>query len=848
VSPVLWRASLRHLARHRGQTGLAIVGVALGVAVVVSIDLANASARRAFGLATDSVVGRATHQIVGGPGGLPEGLYGRLRLDTRLPSAPIVEGHAAAPASGRVLHLLGVDPFAEDPFRPYLRAPGESRPDLSAFLTEPGAGLLSRETARRMGLAPGASFAIRAAGADRTVTLVGLLEPRDPMSRRALESLLVTDIATAQELLGLVGRLSRIDLIVPGGRDGEAALARLRRLLPAGAEVLPASARTRTVEQMTRAFSLNLTALSLLALMVGTFLIYNTMTFSVVQRRAPIGLLRALGVTRREVFGLLLAEALLIGVAGTVSGTALGIVLARGLLGLVTRTINDLYFVLPVSEVMITGAVLAKGAGLGLAATLAAALGPAREATTAPPRVVLSRSFVESRARRAAPRLAVAGLATLLAASAVLGAAGPSLALSYAALFGLLVGFALLTPLATVALMRGLEPPLGSLFGVLGRMSARGVVQALSRTAVATAALMIAVSATVGVGIMVASFRHTVARWLDATLQADVYVSPAGLGASRADSTLDPSLAGRIVAIPGVGSVSTHRGVVVESAAGPTRVVALGIGSPAHFTFRFKAGRPGEIWPAFQDGGAVIASEPFAYRHRVGVGSAIRLRTDRGEREFLVAGVFYDYASDQGVVVMSRRTYERFWDDRRISALAVRARPGTAIDPLVDLLRGRVGTSAELLIRSNRALREASLEIFDRTFAITRVLRLLATAVAFAGILSALMALALERAPEVAVLRAQGLTPREVWGLVTAQTGLIGLAAGLFAVPVGIVLALVLVLVINRRSFGWTLEIHVDAMLLASAVLLALGAALLAGLLPAARMARTSPAAALRQE
>ena len=178
-------------------------------------------------------------------------------------------------------------------------------------MARPGAGLLVSQTAQQMRLAPGDTFAIRVGGVRRTISLVGLLEPADEMSRHALESLLVTDIASAQELLGLRGRLSRIDLVVPDGPEGASMLARIRRVLPPGADVVRASERSRVVGEMTRAFNTNLTALSLLALMVGTFMIYNTMTFSVVQRRESIGLARALGVTRLEIFTLLIAEAML---------------------------------------------------------------------------------------------------------------------------------------------------------------------------------------------------------------------------------------------------------------------------------------------------------------------------------------------------------------------------------------------------------------------------------------------------------------------------------------------------------------------------------------------------------
>ncbi len=850
MTRLLWRSSGRYLLRHPWQSGLSMLGIALGVAVVVSVDLANASASRAFTLSTASITGRTTHQIIGGPAGVPEDLYRKLRVDLNVRSvAPVVEGDVAAPDyPGRTFHLLGIDPFAERPFRPYLSgAQSRDRTDVSTLLTQPATGLLSSETATKLGLKVGETLTILIGTSRHPITLIGVLEPGDEMSRRALESLLVTDVATAQELLNAIGYLSRIDLIAPEGLAGESLLQRVQTVLPDGVQVIRASSRSQALAQMTRAFNFNLTALSLLALIVGMFLIYNAVTFSVVQRRALIGMVRALGVTRREIFQLVLGEALLTGLIGTTVGIVLGIIVGRGLVNLVTQTINDLYFVLSVRELTVEPFSLLKGAALGLGATLVAALVPAFEATTAPPRAVMSRSIIESRLRRIVPRAALGGVLFLVLGGGVLLLPSRSLVLSYGAFLAIILGCALLTPAITIGLMKLIRPLMSGLFGVLGNMSARDVVAALSRTAVAIASLMIAIATTVGVGIMIGSFRHTVVRWLETSLQADIYIAPPSLVARRNEAALDPTLIERLSSAPGIASVNTSRGIMLESPAGLTQVIALKLDPRSYSAFRFKQGDPERVWPAFQDDDAVIVSEPYAYRHDLRIGSAIRLRTDRGDREFRVAGIHYDYGSDLGVVTMSRRTYERYWDDRRVTSLGVYVTPGTNVDALVESLR-RIAGEQEVRIRPNRMIRDASLKVFDRTFAITAILRLLTIGVAFIGILSALMAIQLERARELAVLRANGLTPRQVWGLITLKTGLMGLVAGLLALPVGIVLAVLLVFVIDRRSFGWTMELTIAPDILMQALLLAVAAAILAGVYPALKMARTSPALALRGE
>jgi len=454
---------------------------------------------------------------------------------------------------------------------------------------------------------------------------------------------------------------------------------------------------------------------------------------------------------------------------------------------------------------------------------------------------VMSRASLESSARRRAHRAGWLGLLVLAAGGIVL-AVPAGIVVGFVGLLVLMVGCALVTPAAALGLLRPLHRVAGAAFGVLGRLATRSIVAALSRTSVAMAALMIAVAAAIGVGVMIASFREAVTAWLEGTLRADVYVSAPSLVGSRPDATLDPELVARLAATPGVARAGTSRGVVVQSPRGPAQVVALDIDPSRPPRWRFRSGGDAGVW----EGDAVIVSEPFANRH--GVRATVRLSTDHGERDFRVAGVFYDYGSSAGVVVMSRRTYDGAWNDRRISGLALEAAPGVDVSALVAAVRERAAGGPRLLVRSNRALREASMEIFDRTFAITGVLRTLSLVVAFVGMLAALMALSLERAREIGVLRALGLTPRQVWGLVTAQTGIIGLLAGVLAVPSGLLLAGVLVFVINRRSFGWTMSIDPSPAILLQGVALSLLAALLAGVYPAWRMATASPADSLRDE
>jgi putative ABC transport system permease protein len=857
----IWNIGWRYLLRHHWQTGLMILGITLGVAVVVAIDLANASALRAFNLSTETVAGRATHQIIGGPLGLDETTYASLKKSgVTEAAAPVISEYVSSPElGGSLIQLLGIDPFADAPFRDYLGGKTGNQPrqpvgNLISFLTKPGAILISTDLAERYGLAgcarspTGCEISLEIAGEVKPAVITGLLQPDNNLSRRAMENLIITDIATAQELTGRIGKIDRIDLILP--ENGKDALeSQIKSLLPANVRVVAVEARQGTIREMTSAFRVNLTALSLLALVVGLFLIYNTITFSVVQRRPLFGTLRSLGFTRREIFVMVILEALATGLIGSLLGVGLGLILGQAAVRMVTQTINDLFFVVSVRGVQVPVFSLIKGAALGVTATLLTAAPPAWEAATAPPRMALSRSGLEKKARKAVRLAAIGGLLLLLAGGAALLIPSRDLVLSFAATFAVIIGFALEAPLATVILMRASTPLLGRIWGSLGRMAPRDVVNSLSRTSIAVAALMVAISVTIGVSLMVTSFRSTVVAWLAETLQGDIYVSAPSQTSTQTTTPLNKDVIKILDDWQGSSQLYLLRSVNVDSPLGETHIAAASNPTTGGERRFLSTSVPvGEIAAEMQRG-AVIISEPYA--NRMGIrrpGGEVTLYTDRGVMNFPVVGIYYDYSSTLGTILMDLDTYQSYWNDTAITAAAIKLLPGVNLDESISDLKSKLGPHQRLLIRANQVLRSEVMNVFDRTFAITGALQLLATIVAFIGILSALLSVELERQRELGILRAVGMTIRQLWGLILLETGLMGAVAGILAMPTGYVLASILVYIINRRSFGWTLQMQVPLDPFFLALLVAVGAALLAGIYPALRMSRLLAAEAIRYE
>lgn len=843
---LLQRAVSRHLLHQPWQLGLALLGIALGIAVVCAVQLTQASARQALAYAQRSLGGPATHRLDAATGeelDLDERDYARLVLRwPQLHLMPVVSGHATFAAdAGRSLAIVGVDLLAARALRGTTQRLGDAV-DFTALLTRPGTAVLNETTARRLGVTRGSTLALIVDGRARRLEIVGLAPAAGDGG--PADELLVMDIASAQETLDAAGRLSAVDLVLP--RTGRRQLATaLRHDLPAGWRLTANDTRLGAAREMTRAFDVNLAALSLLALLVGMFLVYNTVSFLALQRRPLFTRLRALGVSGRELSSVLAVETCLLGIVGI----ALGILLGRGVAGVllqfVARTVNDLYYRAAIVEVATPPRLLAGIALLGLVATLAAALPPIRAVTR---ETVAASGRQEGGAVGTSPRLPlflavfVWGLgATLLA--------WPTRALwpGFGALFAFLLGAALPLPWLLGRLARALSRRPGLSLPLL--LASRALAAHGHRAGLAAAALMVACATGLAITVMVASFRLSVTDWLTALLRADVYVN---LGAARGSDSVRPlaALRERVARLPEVAATSAvvRGGVRVRGLDAPVQLLAYDLPPAARAGFRFLAGDAGAIWRAWESEDIAIVTEPYAYRQRVHVGDELRIATAAGERRLRILGIYRDYANERGSIALSRATWRRHFPLRDDTGLGVYARRGGDVVVLEHGLRRALADVPGLRIQSNAQLRALSLEVFDHTFAVTDLLRLLALGVAIVGIVSALLAQQMERLADYALLRALGVRAAELLRVVLWQTLLAGALAATFALPVGIALALLLIEVINVRSFGWTMSLHVPWTGLASVWLSALAAALVAGVYPALLATRRAPASVLRND
>lgn len=848
---------------------LSIAGVALGVLASVAIGTANIQVLRSFEQAVTTVAGPATLEIVGGDLGVDESVITAVRaVDGVVSAAPVIEETvviAQGEQRGQALQILGLDLLAEVGTRGFRVSQADVEVALEALLA-PDALYLGRQIAADWNLGVGSTVEVTVGGRLVRLRVIGLIH--NEAARSSLwDRLAIMDIAAAQLLFQSIGRLDRIELVTMLDRPLDDIVASVRTVLPPHLVVQRPAQRTKQVENMVRAFQLNLTVLSWVGLLVGMFLIYNTMAFAVAQRRREIGIYRALGMTERRVAGLFLVEAGLLGLLGGLLGGIGGVWLARSLVSLVSRTISDLYAPvesggLILSTDMLTFVAVAKGVLLGTVVSMVGALGPSVEAgRTVTVRALAPGDYESTHQLRAGLFGWISLLLLVLAGlSSRLGPVGGLPLFGYFATVCLLGALACLAPLCIQALgMRRLRQKSETMVlgGSLRLIAADQAARHPGRNAVTVSALMVGLSIMIGVAVMVRSFRDTVEVWVNETVMADLIVAPQswphGKQAGQASRALPGAWRATLSAIDGIAAVDTYRDVRVEVAGQPVSLVSRDLRLHAQRSrYLMVHGDSTEALQRAAETGGVLLSEVLANRLELREGSKVSITTPAGPVAVSVEGIFYDYATDGGKMVIDRAWYQRQWQDDRATVfpiyLAAGADPEQVRQSIVTQVAGQAGVTIPPSVIQNHEIREEILDIFDRTFLLTYVLEAIAVLVAVLGIVNTLVTAVLERRREFATLRAIGASTRQVERLVLWEAAYLGLIGAALGVVGGLLLALVLIHVINKQSFGWTIQMTVPGGVILQAVGLALTAALVAGYWPARWAARQPVVEGLREE
>ena len=846
---LFYRLMVRPLFREPVRTALTILAIALGVAVVLAIDLAGGAATGSFHSSMEALAGDNDLEIRA-TGGVPESVVGKLAtLPYPIRVSPRIEDYAVIVDTKKSLPLIGLDLVAEGSVY--------AQNDSKVTAETPAQGALeylfknlgasdSIWVGSSAGYKAGDQIELLINDRVRNCTVRGVYPDSN-----GNEAAIMMDLAAAQQALNRFGHVDRILLKVPQTPDLEEWQQRLRGVLPAGVEVRPQGTGTNENRRMLAAFRWNLRLLSCISLVVGAFLIYNTISVSVVRRRAEIGIVRAMGASRGVILAAFVGEAASFGLVGALIGLPLGRFMATGAVRLMSATVESLYVSSRPGSIELSSASVFLVWAIGIGIAVASAYSPAREASQVSPIEAMARGRREFDARVHKARdswLALALAAAAAAASRAPAVAGKPL-LGYFAAILLVAASALAMPAFVHALTSFSSKLIGKLLGVEAMLASRSLAASLRRTSVLVGALSTAIAMMTAVGIMVGSFRQTVMLWMGDQLPADLYLRPAGSAAADRHPTISSGLAEELAKLPGVASVERLRIYEISYEGMPASLASADLSFPrAHQDSDFFSGRPKEqVLSELRDSNAVVVSEPFTYKHHVNASDSITLSLGETQASFRIVDVYYDYSSERGSILMDRNTMLKYLPDPAPSNLAIYVSPGAQLETVRAEIE-RAATGHRVLLFSNRDLRTEAIRIFDRTFAITHALEAVAVIVAIMGIAGALLALVIDRRRELGLLRFLGAATGQVRKLILVEAGLLGLLANLAGLALGFALSLILIYVINRQSFGWTIRFHWPVGILISALTLVYGATVLAGLYPAQIAVRLNPLEVVHEE
>jgi putative ABC transport system permease protein len=841
--------SLRHFARHPVLTALNVVGIALGVTVFLAVQIINHSALESFRASIDIVAGKADLEVVGDGLRFDERAWPAVDNDPDIIAAtPTVEDVASlTDFPGEYLQLLGVDIFSDAPLRTFeLHDSQQQSPAVEDFLRDPHTIAISRPLSQRLGLKIGDPLRLETQAGTQTFHIGYLLDFGDD-APGADEHLSVMDIANVQEDFLHTGKLTRISALVRPGADFNAVVARLKSELPPNVIVQPPDRRNRQIERMLGAFQLNLTALSLISLLVGMFLIYNTVATAVVRRRHEIGVLRALGLSSRQVQALFMGEAAVLGIGGAALGLSLGVVLAGRLVGAVAQTITSLYILTSIQTLFVSPLAIGAALALCFGAVLVAAWFPAREAAKLAPVEALSIGHLEEQSARGTGRWCAVGLGLLLLAALAAHVSlnyGPAW-LSFGAALFVLLGFAFFVPTASVFFTRLIKPR-----AVMARIAFGHFAQSLHRTSVAIASLVVALAMVVGISTMIYSFRTTVEEWLERSVQADLAIGPAANLVLGNNEMVRPEVEQVIAQTPGV-HYDSYRELRVRLNGQLVKLVSARLGVTRDIErLAFSQGDSRAAFDSAIQNGAVLVSEPFFRRFHLGLGDTINLATATGRRDFKIGGVYVDYTTEGGVILVDWQTYRKYWQDDQINGIGVYIDKGSDVNA-ADLqreLRPKIAPYGDYLIKSNQELREQVFRIFDQTFSVTYLLQTIGILISGLGIFLSLSILVAERRREISILRAVGASRGQIEAMVLWEAGIIGLLGSVLGIAAGLALAWMLSFVINVSFFGWTISWATPWRFLLELPVAVIIAALIAGYGPARQAARVDIADGVKME
>jgi putative ABC transport system permease protein len=852
--PLLRLLSLRHFLQAPLRTGLTLVGVAIGVATMVGVTSINRSVMDAFRSTVDTVAGRADLTVAGSQVGFSDEVLEQVRA---VPGVTHASGGLTVVAPvrgspGESLYVMGVDLLDDGHFRTYEGADRDlgSLTDDLEFLNSTDRMLVSERFAREHGLEVGDRFGLMTPGGSQDFIVHALLRESGPIKAFG-GSVAVMDVGSAQVAFGRERRLDRIDVAVDPKVGVEATRQNLVKALGPAFEVERPSRRGGTVASMLRSFQMGLNLGSGVALLVGVFLVYNTISIGVVQRRREIGTLRALGASRLRIRALFTLEAVVLGVLGTGLGLPLGVLFGRAAIGIVSQSVSSLYVRVNARDVTVTALELGLGIALGVLGSAFAALRPALHASRVQPVEALRRDAAAGAEPGGSKRWTVGlGLGCLALVYPLLLLPPPVENLpvgGYLAIFLILAGATLLAPAMLQALFHLYQRPGEWLLGVSGRLAADNFARAPVRTAVPVSALAIGVAMAVCIAGFIGSFQRSSHRWIAQAVPADLFITSSARMSGAQNQPMRPELGESLEQLPGVAMVDRVRILSHDVLGLRAMVISL---IPEIYEQRARPivleGRM--LTPEEWSAGRVVISENLSRRRDLHPGDTFEMATPTGVRRYTVGAVVVDYTSDQGSVVMAREVYGAHFQDTQVDIFELYLADVGRLEEVRRAITEAHGRQYDLYVLSNSELRQEITALIDDAFSVTYAMEGLAVLLALLGVINTLLAAVLDRTREIGLLRAVGAGRGHVLRLFVGEAAFIGLSGGLIGVLAGTVMGLIVTVTVGEQSTGWRFPYLFPAGVALQMSLMATLCAAVAGLYPARRAASLDVVEALAYE
>lgn len=857
---LLTTVSWRHARRHRLRTALTFFGIALGVGVIVAIAVVNRSLTTSFQSTIDQIAGKAVLQVANGESGIAESLFPVIR-DTAgvLDAAPAVEGFLpVAGATGERLYVYGVDLLTDFTIRDHQFSDSRFAFDQAFdFIAQPDSIALTETMSRRLNLALGGRVTLLTSEGKRDYTVRALLKEQGT-AKVFGGSFALMDLPTAQRTFGKKGKLDIVDLTVEEGARIEDVQQRLRARLQGSAEVERPRKRGEQIEQLLTSFRVGLFFVSLIALFVGFFLIYNTVSVSVVQRRKEIGTLRCLGMKRGEVLRLIVAEATLLALAGSLAGAALGWLLARAALIAVGETVGNLFSLIDLLTGNFTWREWALALGSGVVVAVLAALHPAWEAVHVSP-LENARQATWRPAQRGKPSWANRLGVLCLIVSPILLLSAPAardsvtrFSIGVVGMLSFLLSLAFFCPaLISAAVRRFWQAalPLPGLSWVEARLASDSLRRNPVRSGITVATLVISLAAIFTIAAFVNSVRGSLLAWVDQMVTADLIVSSGARTAGPRNVPLREDLLPELKKIPGIKVIDLYRLIRSSYQGQPILIESFSArDSAAVRTLPMAEGDGARTLREMGEGKGVIVSESFQSKFGTQSGDTLELATPSGRVAFKVLGVYIDYSSDSGSVLLDRALYQKYWKDELLDAFDLWLKPGADQERIIQAIKERHGERYQLFISTHRELKEAVVHIMEQSFVVNYAVEIVAVVVAIFSVINTLLASLLDRAREIGVLRAIGATQAQVRRIVVMEAGWMGLIGGLLGLFAGSVMAYHHVVYNTKMLTGWTFQFFYPYDIAALSVVGSVLLCLLAGYGPAKRAAATPIVTAIGYE